>query len=217
MLVAFASLVQAQIGAFSPEVDTYVKVNAKLRLSFFASTTRESDARMGAELGPNLDLYFKPLVKLRRITAFSVDESKSRMLTLRVGYRHIRSVDRPTENRGLLHVTPRWPLHWGISLANRHAADFRVIRSDFSWRYGNRLALERQFAVGALRVSPYGQVEVLYDSRYSKWTRTTVELGSVFPIRRRMEIQPYWQHQNDTSTSPNRQTDLAGLSLSLYF
>jgi hypothetical protein len=40
--------------------------------------------------------------------------------------------------------------------------------------------------------------------------------GAVFPIKKRAEIEPYYEHQNDTGKSPNRQVNAAGLSLSLY-
>lgn len=42
-------------------------------------------------------------------------------------------------------------------------------------------------------------------------------IGFIFPIRRRAEIEPYYEHMNDTSEAPNQQTHGIGLIFSLYF
>jgi hypothetical protein len=45
--------------------------------------------------------------------------------------------------------------------------------------------------------------EVYFDSNYGKWSRTSETLGAAFPIRKHTEIEPYYEHQNETSKSPN--------------
>ena len=60
-----------------PEIDTYLKVNSNVRLSFFASTTKENRQGTDAEIGPNFDFFLKPLVKLKRITIFELDQSRT--------------------------------------------------------------------------------------------------------------------------------------------
>jgi hypothetical protein len=42
-------------------------------------------------------------------------------------------------------------------------------------------------------------------------------MGIAFPIRKHTEIEPYYEHQNDTSKSPNRQINALGFALNLYF
>ena len=41
--------------------------------------------------------------------------------------------------------------------------------------------------------------------------------GCIFPFRKRDELEPYYEHQNETSVSPNRQVNALGLVFSLYF
>jgi Protein of unknown function (DUF2490) len=202
---------------FWPEVDTYLKLDPKLRLSFIATTTQESGSTVGSEVGANLDIFLKPLFKLKRFTVFQLDESKSRLLTFRAGYHYLPSSNGSDENRVLLEATPRFPLKAGILVSDRNRFDLRWISGAFSWRYRNRLTAERTFAIRSYHLSPYLQAEAYHDSISEKWSRTTAAFGCIFPIRRRAEIEPYYQHMNDTAKSPNRQTHSVGLRLRLYF
>jgi hypothetical protein len=220
MVSAFALVLpsaKAQTFQFWPEVDTYVKLNSNVKLYFIASTTRENEKDTSAEIGPNIDFHLKPLRELARRAIFQGDKSKSRSLSLRFGYRYMPSTDGPTENRGVMEATARYPLKFGLLISDRNRADLRFISGEFSWRYRNRLTIERTFSILSYHFSPYVRGEVYYDSKYEKWSRTTEAFGVAFPIRRHTEIEPYYEHQNDTGKSPNRQVNALGLVLNLYF
>jgi hypothetical protein len=219
LLAMVAPQVAAQTQSFQtwPEIDTYLKVSSNVRVSFFAATTKENRQGTDAAVGPNIDFFLKPLMKLKRITVFELDQSKNRPLMLRLGYRYMPTTDGPTENRGILEATGRFPLVRGVLLSDRNRADLRFISGEFSWRYRNRLAAERTFAIRSYHFSPYIRAEAYYDGNLHKWSRTTETFGLVFPIRKRAEIEPYYEHQNDSSSAPNRQVNALGLALSLYF
>src|SRR5271170_3078060 len=78
----------AQTGQVLPEIDTYVKLSSDLRVSFQAKETREAGDPTQAEIGPSLDFYLKPLIRLQDVTKFDLDDSKSRPLVFTVGYRY---------------------------------------------------------------------------------------------------------------------------------
>jgi hypothetical protein len=120
-----------------PEVDTYVKVNSNVRVSLFGAFTRENAEGSSAEIGPNIDFFFKSLVKLKRITVFELDQSKSRPVMLRLSYRYLPAVEGPTEHRVGVEATGRYPLIKGVLLSDRNRADLRSIDGIFSWRYRN--------------------------------------------------------------------------------
>jgi hypothetical protein len=206
-----------QIEQFWPEIDTYIRLNPKFRLMFNASTTQESGNTIGSQFGANVDIFTKPLLKLKRFTVFQLDESKSRPLTIRIGYNILPTLGKPSEDRGVLVATPRFPLKAGFLIADRNQADLRWINGDFSWRYRNRLAVERTLAIHSYHFTPYVRGEAYYVSTAEKWSRTTEDIGFIFPIRRRAEIDGYYEHMNDTSKAPNQQTHGIGLILSLYF
>jgi hypothetical protein len=73
---------------FSPEIGIYVSLNQDMRLYFLIRETSQDGIHSGLQLGSNVDLYFKPLIKLKRFTVFELDQSKSRLLTFRFGYRY---------------------------------------------------------------------------------------------------------------------------------
>jgi hypothetical protein len=43
------------------------------------------------------------------------------------------------------------------------------------------------------------------------------KVGCIFPFRKRYELEPYYEHRNETGIAPNRQVNALGLVLSLYF
>lgn len=218
LLVALFSLsAKAQTFQAWPEISTYVKLKQDLRLYFIATKTKENRQGTDGEIGPNLDIYFKPLLKLERVTPFQLDKSKSRPLMLRAGYRYMPSTGGPTEHRGVLEATGRYPVKSGFLFSDRNRADLRFINGEFSWRYRNRLTVERTVSILSYHFTPYVRGEVYFDSNYEKWSRTSGTMGIAFPIRKHTEIEPYYEHQNDTSKSPNRQINALGFALNLYF
>lgn len=200
-----------------PEVDTYLRLNSNVRASFYAALTRENATGSSAEIGPNIDFFLKPLVKLKRITVFEIDQAKDRPLMFRLGYRYMPSTDGTVEHRGIAEVTGRYPLIRGVLLSDRNRMEFRDLSGEFFWRYRNRLSAERTFAIHGYHFTPYLRAEVFYDDKYSKWSRTELTVGSTFPIGKHIELEWYYAHQNDTARPPNRQVDGLGYVLSMYF
>jgi hypothetical protein len=60
-------------------------------------------------------------------------------------------------------------------------------------------------------------VEPFYESQYNKWSDTAIYGGCLFPIGKHVELNPYYEHQNNTGKSPNQQLNQLGLILSLFF
>jgi len=220
LTLSFAVPAHAQSKQVWPEVSTFVKLNDRMRFYFLATTVKESEETTEGEYGPNLDFYIKPLKKQRKKwLVFPLDESKARRLSVRVGYRYILPYgsDDPGEHRGVLEITPRTPLPAGILVSDRSRMDFRFIEGVYSWRYRNRLTFEREFSVRRFKFAPYIRGEAYYDSRYDKWSRTAIIAGSTFPVTKHIELEPYWEHQNDSGGSSNRDVNAFGAVVNLYF
>ena len=217
-LAVFATLALAQTQQFWPEVDTYVHLNGQSRLFFSAQSTREESASSEMDLGAHIDFFLKPLRDKHLLASRPSDEAKSRYVQFRIGYHYLFPTEGSgePENRVILEVTPRYPLLFGVVLANRNRTDLRFLQGGFAWRYRNRLAIEKTFRVHSYSFDPYLRAEVWYDSLYSKWSRTLLQIGSEFPIHKRVGIEGYYERQNNTSTSPNQQVDGIGLILKLH-
>ena len=54
----------------------------------------------------------------------------------------------------------------------------------FTWRYRNKLALERTFAVHSYHLIPYVAAEPYYVSQYNKWSTTSIStsVSRPFPV-----------------------------------
>jgi hypothetical protein len=196
-----------------PELDTYLRLNQKARASFFVKRSTDGDTYDSVQIGPNLDFYLKALRKRVRTN----DATKDKYLVFRIGYRYFVNANGPNENRGIAQFTDRTPLPWSMLLSDRNRADLRwVTGKAFSWRYRNRLTLERSFLIGPVHFSPYLRGEIYYDSRYNTWTKNSYSLGAEIPLGRRMQAEPYFEHDNQSRTAPQHVNAL-GLKFSLYF
>lgn len=208
---------QTSVAEFLPEIDAHFEVNSNVRFVFQAKDTREGGDPTQAEVGPSVEFYLKPLVKLKKVTLFDLDDAKSRPLVFAVGYRYVPSPGKPTVNRLEPVLTFHLPLPAGILLSDRNRADLDWSSGSFTWRYRNRVTLERRVSIHTYHPSPYASAEVFYEDRYSKWSSTNLYAGCLLPVGKHVEFDPYYEHENNTGKSPNQQVNAAGLVLNLYF
>jgi|SRR5271170_5136823 len=210
-------IARAQEAQFLPEVDVYLKLNANLRLDFQAKDTRDGGDPTQVAIGPDLELYVKPLVRLQEVTAFDLDDAKSRPLVMTAGYRYLAAPNSPSTNRMILTATTHLPVKPALLLlSDRNRSDLDWSNGTFTWRYRNKLEIERPLTIHSYHPAPYSSVEVYYESQYRKWSTTEIYAGCLFPIRRRFELDPYYEHQNNTGKSPNSQLHGIGLILNVY-
>ena len=218
-LVILCSLsASAQTDQLLPEIDTYVKLSSDVRVSFQAKGTREGGDPIQAEIGPSLDFYLKPLVRLKKATQFDLDDSKSRPVVFSIGYRYLPHANNvAATNRMEPVVTYNLSMKGAFLLSDRNRADLDWESGTFTWRYRNRFQIERSLTIRSYHPSPYVSAEFFYQSKYGKWSDTAIYAGCLFPIRRRVEFNPYYEHQNNTGGTPNQQMNQLGLMLNLYF
>jgi hypothetical protein len=208
----------AQIDEFLPEVDAYYKMTSTVRIWLQAKETAENGNPVTAEFGPSLDFYVKPRSRLVQITTFDLDDSKSRPLILSIGYRYLPTPGEPPTNRMEPVATLNIPIpKVQFLVTDRNRADLDWKAGTFTWRYRNRLQVEHTFRVGSYHLSPYGSAEFYYSSQYSKWSDTAIYIGCLFPIGKHFELDPNYEHQNSTGSSPNQVYNQFGLILNMFF
>ena len=215
-LIVVSGAVSAQETQFLPEVDVYLKLNSNLRLRVQAKDTREGGDPTQAAIGSDLYLYVKPLIRLKEVTAFDLDDTKSRPLVFTAGYHYLASPTSPSTNRMELTATSHLPMKPGLLISDTNRADLDWSDGKFTWRYRNRLGIEKPLTIRSYHPAPYSSVEVYYESKYQKVSTTEVYVGCLFPIRKRFELDPYYEHQNNTGKSPNSQLDGIGLIFNIY-
>jgi len=202
---------------FLPEIDAHLKVNSWARTYLQAKHDREGGDPAQFTFGPSVQFYLKPLLKLQKVTLFDLDDEKSRPLVFESGYRIITAPNTANENRAIEAVTLHLPLVAGIVGSDRNRTDLDWKNGAFSWRYRNKLTVERTFSIHSVHVIPYLAAEPFYESRYEKWSATDLYAGSLFPVGKHIQFNAYYEHENDTSKRPNRQDNFVGLCLYLFF
>ncbi len=205
----------AQETQFIPELDVYFKLNENVRLVGQAKDTRDGGDPNQLAIGPSLDLYTKPLVRLKRVTSFDLDDAKSRPLVISAGYRYLTGS--PSTNRLELAATSHFPIKLGLLVSDRNRSDLDWSDGKFKWRYRNKLEIEKTLTIGSYHPAPNASVEVYYESQYQKWSTTEIYAGCLFPIKKHFELDPYYEHQNNTGKKPNSQLNGIGLILNMYF
>lgn len=208
---------EAQTFQFLPEVDLYSNIQHNVRFEFQLKETREAGDPTQAEIGPSFDFYLAPVLRLKRIAIFDLDDSKSRLLRFSIGYRYLPSADKPDTQRLTMSVTSQLPFVAQIRLSDRNRADLDWSSNQFTWRYRNRVNLNRRVRIASYHPEPYASAEFFYDSQYRKWNTTAVYAGCLFPIGKHLELDSYYEHQNITSKNPNQQLNQFGLILNVYF
>ena len=170
-----------------------------------------------AQIGPSIQFYVKPLVKLRKVTAFDLDDAKSRFLVLESGYLYLTAPNAPSDNRMLLVTTSHFPLKAGFLISDRNRADLDWKGGSFTWRYRNKLEMERTVAIRSYHLIPYVASESYYVMQYSKWSTTALYAGCLFPVGSHVQFDSYYEHENNTGKRPNTQDNEIGLAVQLYF
>jgi hypothetical protein len=211
------ALCYAQDTQFLPEIDTHVTVNSKGRLLVQAKDDRDGGDPQQFTFGPSIQFYFKPLLKLKHVTLFNLDDAKKRPLVFEGGYRIITAPHTSDTNRLLASVTFNLPIMARVLLSDRNRADLDWQSGAFTWRYRNKLMAERTVSISSYRFIPYVAAEPFYESKYSKWSTTDLYAGCQFPVGKIVQFDVYYEHENNTGKSPNRQNNFIGLTLNLYF
>ena len=206
---------------FWPEVDVYITVKPKVRL-FLSGTVSKSveDGELRNAQGYESQI------------GVHVDYIPNKHVILRTGYRYGTSVGSNSEpfkeHRLLTEQTLRHLLPGDLLLSDRNREDFRFVNGDFSFRYRNRVTLEREFHLFKGRsITPYVSEEVFYDTRYNIWNRNRFTVGVQQSLRhgplrkmllpkRQVTLDLYYMRQND-SRSEIQHVNALGAALAFYF
>ena len=206
---------------FWPEIDVYLNLKPKVRLYLIATVSKSvEDGELRNAKGFEAQI------------GAHIDYIPNKHVILRAGYRYgsaIGSNDDPfKEHRLLTEQTLRKLIPGGLLLSDRNREDFRFVNGDFSFRYRNRVTLEREFHLLKRRtVTPYVSGEVFYDTRYNIWNRNRVAVGVQTSLRRgpirklllpkrQVILDLYYMRQND-SRSDTEHVNALGVALAFYF
>jgi len=206
---------------FWPEIDVYINVKPKVRIYLIGTISKSVE-----------DGEIRNAQGFEAQIGAHVDYIPNDHIILRTGYRFGTSVgdaDEPfKEHRLLTEQTLRKLLPGDLLLSDRNRQDFRFVNGDFSFRYRNRVSIEREVDLFKERtITPYVSAEIFYDTRSNAWNRNRLAVGVQQSLRRgplRKMLLPkrqiildlYYMRQNDTR-SEIQHVNAIGAALAFYF
>jgi Protein of unknown function (DUF2490) len=152
--------------------------------------------------------------QFNRFSTKNIDPDKNFNLVVGAGYEYLDTGSSgKIENRITIDATPGYNFPGDLLVRDRNYFEFRWINGKYSTTYRNRLTLEREFSVGAVRFSPYGSVEAFYDAdshsaegSYSNrghiWNQWWYTAGVQLPYQRRFMLQAYYRRENCSTCTP---------------
>jgi len=133
LLPSAAVRAQTSMTAFLPEVNSHFRLSANVRLVFDAKGYIEDGDLNQAQVGPSLQLNFRPLEKLKRITVFDMDDMKPMPVVFMIGYRHLPSSVQPAIQRLQPIIMFHIPFPGTILLSDRNRGDLDWSNGSFHW------------------------------------------------------------------------------------
>jgi hypothetical protein len=182
VLAFLATTVRAGTNSeFWPELDTWIRLNDATRLLLITNGTRDRDSgdRVNAEGQAYVDYRYSDRISYRAGYVYSDTPPTT------PGQGH------SVERRWVLDFSYNWKLGESSKLTNRVRTDLRDIEGDSSYRIRDRLKLEHDMKLGRQTVTPYGNLEAFYDSRYDTVSRYRLEIGATTPLSKDIEIDLY--------------------------
>jgi len=206
---------------FWPEIDIYIHIKPEVRLFFLGTVAKLVE-----------DGEFRNAQGYQGQIGVHVDYIPNNHVILRTGYRRGFAVgndsDPFSEHRIVTEQTLRKLLPGDVLLSDRNRQDFRFVNGDFSFRYRNRVTIEREFDLfKGLNIIPYASGELSYDTRFNVWNRNALAVGIQQSLRRgpiRKMLLPisqvildlYFMRINDSRSDIPHVRGI-GAALSIYF
>jgi hypothetical protein len=106
------------------------------------------------------------------------------------------------ENRLNLPFTVISPKFYGFTISDRNLFERRWRKPLNSWRYRNRLQIERTFKPNKFEFRLFVANEVFYDWNAKDWVRNRFTVGFGKSISKQLSLDVYYLRQNDGRSRP---------------
>lgn len=211
---------------FWPEFDVYYSIDEHTRALFTVAAARATEGSIDAghatlqdvQFTANLDFTLAPF--LRRNVP-QAEWLTHRLFWARVGLDYGSSGHTGASDYRsytlLGELNSRYAISDDAWLKSRLRVDLRNINGVPSQRYRARVGAEWAATAFEHRFSPYADVEVLYDTRYSRWSRTVLKSGFETATAAEWRVEPYFALQLNKPTEVASRVFGLGLTLKYYF
>lgn len=106
--------------------------------------------------------------------------------------------------------------HATFTVSDRNLFERRFLPTRETWRYRNRVELERSIRLAHTSLRAFVWDEVFYDSAAKAWTRNRAAIGAGKAITPHLSVDLYYVHQNDSHIRPGN-LNVAGMMIRTCF
>jgi len=211
-----------------------------MALPIVALAQAESEADIEAEAWPEFDIWIglDPERKNRifilnsysnapdfgyQETALGIswDQRFSKSWSWRAGVRYVwKAVDPPDTNelRGVFDLKWFRDLGNGWLLTDRNRIDARWFESsdELSYRYRNRLQIEKSLQIGTRMWTGFASYELYFDTRFSAWSRRRIIVGFSVPFTDWLAVDLFYGYHNEQRPKQEN-AGAVGIAIGLLF
>jgi hypothetical protein len=172
------------------------------------------DVTIGFRVNPNVTLGLFGTLRFGQNVSARITHQVGASVNFRVNdyldivphYRQAWSYPTPTrrseEHRYFVDVTPRLPLPKGFLVLDRNRSERRDIHEQTSWRYRNRIQLEKALTWREPVLTLYVAEEFHYDSRFHEWNRRQFWAGTRIPVTKYFTLDFHYARNSDARARP---------------
>ncbi len=195
LLTAACVRVRAQ-GQDNDDVQLWPDVTVGFRLNPTVSLNLFGTLRFGQDINARITHQVGAAVNFR------VNDYLSIVPAYRSVWSYPTPARRSHENRYFVDVTPRLPLGKGFTLLDRNRGEVRDINEQTSWRYRNRIQLDKALSWREHEITPYVASEFHYESRYHTWNRKMIWVGTRLPVSKHVTLDVHYSRTWDARARP---------------
>jgi hypothetical protein len=154
-------------------------------------------------------------------TGISLDHRINKRWSVRAGARYIGKLAEPPDaNETRVVLDAKWYQDLGNDwlLTDRNRIDIRWLEGadEPSYRYRNRIQLEKPFTVGGTTLTGFGSFELYYDTRFDAWQRKRAILGISIPFGDSVSVDIFYGYHAETKPKIEH-ADAVGVAFGIYF
>lgn len=201
---------------FWPGLYATFVLTPRFRLQTFVETRSGEDSdyllwRVGTTFS------YQAMRRIKRPDA-DIEEEDRHYIVLGGGYEYIRTYengDTAGEHRVGVQFTPKRTVGFGSLLQDRNRFEFRWKDSGYTFRYRNKLMLDRPLQAGKVLLIPYASGELFWDRSAHAWNQRRYALGVRVPYRKSLLFDASYLRKNCTDCT-RTPVNAVGLSVTWY-
>ena len=114
-------------------------------------------------------------------------------------------------------ATSHFPLKARFLASDRNRADLDWKSGVFTWRYRNKLTIERTVEIGGYHFHSVCRGRTVLHQPVQQMEHDRSLCRRLVPVGKHVQFNGYYDHENNTGKSPNQPKNYIDVAMQLYF